>query len=64
MVDLSSLEEDSTNVPWSGRDEEITKQTGGFTREQNLLEGAKQKTTAEARREEENMGLFQIVKRI
>lgn len=31
-VALSFLEEKSANVPWSGWDEEITKQTGGFTR--------------------------------
>lgn len=46
------LEENSVNVPWSGWDEEITKQTGGFTRDQNLLRGAKQKQKLQQRPDE------------
>lgn len=59
------LDENSANVPWSGWDEEITKQTGGFTRDRNLRTGAKQKQKLqwEARREEESMDLFQIIKK-
>lgn len=52
-ADLSFfLEENSANVPWSGWDEEITKQTGGFTSDQNLLTGAKQKQKLQQRPDE------------
>lgn len=51
-VALSFLEENSVNVPWSGWAEEITKQTGGFTCDQNLLTGAKQKQKLQRRPEE------------
>lgn len=49
-ADLSIfLEENSANVPWSGWDEEITKQTGGFTSDRNLQTGAKQKQKLQQR---------------
>lgn len=48
-----------------GWDEEITKQTGGFTSDQNLLTGAKQKaeSTAGARRGKKTWASFKSQKR-
>lgn len=60
------LEENSANVPWSGCDEEIMKQTGGFTRDQesaNRSQAKAKKLQQRPGEEGENMGLSQIIKK-